>query len=250
MPLLGDFLGHIMAEITIARMHADLEALRVADFYASHPLLHNMPVPRFRLSDFDVDLPIMIDKVEEAPSDDLSPRGGVEKDKIFTAFNIALSRQLSRYRIRTPLELRNQIRFALRRQIKNLTDLPDISVDASRIASELTKTVIATFKRYYSRRTPTVTTKEIHDKEKVTEPGPSNDVLVKFSADLQEDARKEIIKVRVPPPRLHILVTTREIKEAGIPDYTGRLKIKVHEDSLEWALIEREDETQARLIPE
>ena len=61
MPYLGEYLGHLMAELAIARMEADLETVRLAELYAAHPLLRSMPVPHLRLPDVDVDLPVLID---------------------------------------------------------------------------------------------------------------------------------------------------------------------------------------------
>ena len=58
MPFLGDYIGHIISEITRARLHADLEALRVADYYAKEPLLRHFPVPRFRLPSVKLEVPV------------------------------------------------------------------------------------------------------------------------------------------------------------------------------------------------
>ncbi|MEJ2127120.1 MAG: hypothetical protein P8X84_06440 [Candidatus Bathyarchaeota archaeon] len=49
MPNLGDYLGNLISEVTLARMQADIEAVRIAELYSSHPLLKNMPIPHFRL---------------------------------------------------------------------------------------------------------------------------------------------------------------------------------------------------------
>ncbi len=43
MPNLGDYLGQLLSEITLARMHADLESIRIAELYAAHPLLRTFP---------------------------------------------------------------------------------------------------------------------------------------------------------------------------------------------------------------
>src|SRR5207244_4136858 len=66
MPYLGDYLGHLLSEITTARVQADLEAMRVAEMYASHPLLRSMPIPRFRLPNVTLDVPVAIDQLEPA----------------------------------------------------------------------------------------------------------------------------------------------------------------------------------------
>jgi len=65
MPNLGDFLGHLMSEVTIARVHADVESIRIAELYASHPLLVNLPVPHFRLPNIEIDVPVVVKTMEE-----------------------------------------------------------------------------------------------------------------------------------------------------------------------------------------
>jgi hypothetical protein len=64
MPNLGDYIGQVMAEITLARVQADLEAVRLADYYANHPLLSTFPVPRFRLPTVRLDFPVAITAVQ------------------------------------------------------------------------------------------------------------------------------------------------------------------------------------------
>src|SRR5437868_1648504 len=94
MPYLGDYIGHLLSEITIARMHADLESVRVAELYASHPLLRNMPVPHFRLPDVDLDIPVVVSKVEEAREGE-SSRGGSSVVDMRKAFDQVLKIRLA-----------------------------------------------------------------------------------------------------------------------------------------------------------
>ena len=60
MPNLGDILGSIMAEFTLARVRADLEAVKLMTLYRSEGLLDGASVPRFRLPDITIDLPMVI----------------------------------------------------------------------------------------------------------------------------------------------------------------------------------------------
>ena len=76
MPYLGDFLGHLLSEITMARVQADLEAVRVAELYAGHPLLKTLPVPHFRLPTLTLDVPVAVKSIDEVQPG-ASPRGGV-----------------------------------------------------------------------------------------------------------------------------------------------------------------------------
>ncbi len=65
MPNLGDYLGQLLSELSIARMQADLETVRLAELYAMHPLLRTMPVPHMRLPDVDLEIPVLIKASED-----------------------------------------------------------------------------------------------------------------------------------------------------------------------------------------
>ncbi len=69
---LSEFLGHILEEITRARVSADVEAVRIAKKYASDPdgLLQCFPVPRMRLPNIEITAPMIVS---------ILPDGYVEK---------------------------------------------------------------------------------------------------------------------------------------------------------------------------
>lgn len=232
MPHLGDFLGHVLSEITIARMQADLEALRVADFYASHPLLRTMPVPRFRLPDVEVDIPIVIDRLDE-PREGESPRGGVTSADLRSAFDRVMADQLEKHHIRIAPEQTQKIRATLDDRIATLSLPVETAVDVNRVARDLARAV--------SR----VLGESEQPDERIERVR-----LSKFEAELKEAARVEFLRVRKPPPRLHVLVRTSEVREAGPSDIIGRLSLKITEQNVEWTLIESDGETQDRLVPE
>lgn len=64
---LSDFLGHILKEITRARVSADAEAVRTAKRYASDPdgLLRYFAVPRVRLPNIEITAPMIVSAVPE-----------------------------------------------------------------------------------------------------------------------------------------------------------------------------------------
>ena len=67
MPALGEYLGALLSEVANARLQADLESARIAQLYASHPILQHLPVPRFRLPNVVLDLPVAVEKTDRPP---------------------------------------------------------------------------------------------------------------------------------------------------------------------------------------
>jgi hypothetical protein len=64
---LSEYLGHLLCEVTRARVMADQEAVRVARAYASDGggLLRYFPVPRVRLPELEITVPVAVREIPE-----------------------------------------------------------------------------------------------------------------------------------------------------------------------------------------
>ncbi|MBC2724592.1 MAG: hypothetical protein HGJ97_18370, partial [Desulfosporosinus sp.] len=92
MPYLGDYLGYLITEITNARAQADYEAVNIAERYARDPYLKYLPVPRFKIPTLSIDVPLVINNIQE-------PTGRSSNDQILSymqaKFRKLLPRQLN-----------------------------------------------------------------------------------------------------------------------------------------------------------
>lgn len=70
---LHDYIGNLVSSIQQARVSADLQAVRVAESYAKHELLEHFPVPRMRLKDVEMTIPIAIDVGQVQKNTNLEP---------------------------------------------------------------------------------------------------------------------------------------------------------------------------------
>jgi hypothetical protein len=229
MPNLGDYLGQLLSEITIARMHADLEAVRVAELYADHPLLRHMPVPHFRLPDVEIDVPVVIKQMEE-PRAGESPRGVPARTDMRKAFDNVLKKRLSEERIRLKPDQKKKLNLILDKKVVSLTQPTEIAIDVNSVADELARVASQT----------------------LTEPGGPVDPSRRQELDekLKETTRVEFRKLRKPPARLQALVTTPEIREAGPSEVITHLHLKITEEAVEWTTIESNGHKRDRLVPE
>ena len=66
---LGDVIGAMLADVARARMRADVEAMRIADTYSRDPLLKYLSIPRFKMPELVVDLPVLVTGVDDAGGD-------------------------------------------------------------------------------------------------------------------------------------------------------------------------------------
>lgn len=232
MPYLGDYIGQLLSEITIARMQADIEAVRVAELYAGHPLLRNMPVPHFRLPNVEVDTPVVIKRLEE-PQAGETPRGVPTLEDMRKAFDKVLKQRLSEEGIRLEPKHENKLKAVLDGKMVALTQPMEVSIDIDRVANELSN---AAFR--------TLTVFDLPDRP--IDPARRPKLVEK----LKEELRVEFLKLRKPPTRLYVLVTTAEIREAGPSEAITRLHLKISEEGFEWTTIESDGQKQDRLVME
>jgi hypothetical protein len=213
-------------------MHADLESLRVAELYASHPLLRTMPIPRFRLPDVEMEVPVVIKQMDE-PSPGNSTRGGIDLKTLRKAFDSTLALQLGKSRIKLSAEQTKNMQALIDAAAAD-EDLPrEIAVDTNRVADRFSDAVSKVL-------TATVPSENSDKLEQI----------LKLTAELKTGLRLAFLKARVPPPRLSTLVTTQDIREAGAGENVTRLKLKISEESVEWTMVESDGQMQGRLIPE
>ena len=231
MPYLGDYLGQLMAEIAIARMHADLETVRLAEIYAAHPLLRTMSVPRLRLPEVDLELPVLIEQVEETRAGGPA-RGGVTLGEIRRKFDDVLSPRLKSTGIKLSDTDRKRLKAVLDRTIREHGAPSDNAMSSHVIADELAADAV----RFLQER----------PRRPETEPGIGPDL----QSEISQAARREFLKLRPDPPRLVALATSAEIQAAASPESVTRFRIRLNEQGVEWTTIESEGISHDRLVPE
>jgi hypothetical protein len=213
-------------------MQADLEAVRVAELYASHRYLRHMPVPHFRMPDVELDVPVVIKKMEEPPAGELL-RGTPKLAELRKAFDSVLTAEFAKENIRSTPVLKKKLKSVLDEKEVELTRPAEIAIDVNYIADEMTKAI----------------TREMVEPE-----WPGGAIKPEQAKALEKkimmSSKNEFNKLRKPPERLKVLATTAEIREAGPGEAITRLRLKVTEEAFEWTTIESEGEPQDRLIPE
>lgn len=231
MPYLGDYIGHLFSEITLGRMQADMESVRVAEMYATHPLLRYMPVPRFRLPTMTMDVPVVIQEMEEAPVGE--PPGGIVLSALRTCFGLLLTQYLQRTQITLEPAVRTSLDLSLDQVMATYAppEPPPGSVLA--VADALVAVVTTALG-------PTEAGPGIVEAEKLAE----------LTGELREAARREFVSMREAPPRLVVQVLTSELRDAGPSDLLARLHLSISENAVEWVVTESQGKSRTKLVPE
>jgi hypothetical protein len=227
MPTLGDFIGQLAAAVTQARLQADMEAVRVAELYAHHPYLKHFPVPRFRLPNVEVSTPIVIKEVEDL--DAAAALGTVKIQDVQEEVVNVLDRQLTRYEVRLKPQQRSTLKRKVRAGVAGIEHAETVSVDVSRFAKVASR--IAT--------------------SEVVKLPPAREVDVEtWNREIESSLKVRLINRRKLAAPVRVLVETAQIKEVGPFDTVAQFRISLQEDAVEWTVVERDGEEDARLVPE
>jgi len=143
-----------------------------------------------------------------------------------------VARQFEKDKIEIKEPFKIRLKAALAERVNRLTQPKEVDVDINRFADDLSKTTVRMLVE--------------EKKDQKLDP----DQSMKIEKSLRENSRMEFLKLRTPPPRLNVLVTTQEIREAATSDSVTRIRISLSEQAMEWTMVESGDQTQERLVPE
>jgi hypothetical protein len=227
MPNLGDYLGQIMAEITLARMQGDIAALKIAEQYAANDYLKYLSVPRFRIPNIEIDMPIVIKKVL-VPQEDNPKEWNKFIAQIKNITDIKFNAVITERKINLEQEDIKYIRDVLNNECVELSKGSVFNLFS--VANNLASVFSNTLRKIGVLKDP----KELNVIE----------------IDLTKKLKAEFIKLKVPQIRLEVLVSSSEIKEAGPDDVLTRLHLKINEEGFEWTTIEVDGIEKDRLVLE
>lgn len=228
MPALGDYLGALLAEITNARLQADLESARIAQLYASHPLLQHMPVPRFRLPNVVLNLPVGVEKIDP-PSGTTTPPAA-ELPVLRQKIDGIIEQEVNRRKLHVAPDIRIRL-------TSNLNDLFDRlkkseSISASDVLKASGGAVAATVEAIRA----------------ASEDHATVDPTIESSLRHQFDA--EFLKLQPPSPRVQVLVVTTQVKDVAPPQTLMRIQLTISEEGVEWTQTNPSDSSSKTLLPE
>lgn len=230
MPYLGDFLGMVMSEMTISRMRADAEAIRLAEIYARDPLLKHFPVPRFRLPSVSMRVPLAVEQTGgPAPTQEVIAAGVVDTKRLKPVFMAVLNEELKERDLTLASAARSRLSRALDAKLKPDSDLNQQAVAVRAVADDLTA----------------VAMEELPSSEDMSNVGLEREAV---QASLRHKLEGELIKIRVPPPRLSVIVNASQLREAG--DNVVQMDLTIGEQAVEWVVVDQLDAGSSRLVPE
>ena len=229
---LGDYLGTLLSELTLARVQADLEAIRIAEHYANHELLKHFPIPRIRVREVNLDIPVVIANTE-SPPDKGSPRGGVLSEVLQDRFLKNLQKQLDKHSIKIDDADREQLIQKMENETEKMVRPALVQIDTN-LAADRYSAVVG---RLLERKKDDIGPKKLNT----------------FLDVLRRTSRSDFLNARLDIPRIQVGATSAEIGEAPAESVV-RITLRVNEEGVEWTSftshVNGEEEVENRLVPE
>lgn len=224
MPFLGDVIGKLMAEVTYARVQADIEAVRVAEVYAENEYLRNFPVPRIRLPDVQIDL-----AVSYSDDDGVEPNPWPKPEDIASKYSELVQGEMENSNSplsgRRKRNLGNQLKGA----VKDVGTHLGISLNTRSVTDRLTEVAISSLNE---RELELIT----HDSRESPREA------------LSRLARDALLKTQPELNRLNVEIVPQKLAENS--EGVTRLHLNLTEEGVEWIKVETPGGSADRLIPE
>lgn len=222
---LGDYVGHLLSEITKARMQADMETVRIARIYASDPLLKNFPVPRMRLPNLEMNVPVIISEVPKNEDESFLRRNRLEA--IAPESERIIKNELNKFNITLNDRDISRLRRALSSKIKGMST-PKTEEYMS-VAKEIAKEAVGLAQQKFK----TSLNKDMH-----------RDQIESLQTSIQDKLYASLIsldKIPVSSTRIKVITETSKIKEMGNIQNAVTLKLSVIEEAVEWATVGKKE---------
>ncbi|MCC7247435.1 MAG: hypothetical protein IT473_02320 [Lysobacter sp.] len=233
MPTLIEYLGGVFNSITQARVMADLQSVEVAEQYAKHDLLRHFSVPRMRIGDIELTIPVGLEGVGSRTELQLAPTGN---DRYKTdAYQLILRASGA---AALPLGAARELQGALTQRLPTLCEnIRAFGLDEASLV--FGKNIAEDFGRIGQNYGLFDSTAIEYRPDQIT------GALHKYSlSTVQDVVEKQVVD------ELAVIAETARLRDIR-PEDMIRIRLKVGEDGMEWQTIERSDgSVERRLLPE
>jgi len=225
---LGKLLGSMLASIAHARRIADEETAAIAEYYRSNPLLEGMSLPRVRVPELVIDLPMLINATEDGEANELQDDAIVRN---------AVTTELLKAAKREGFAVSQTLQKRFDEQLK--LELAKVKADGGERGyprEMVVRAVDSAFARTMAE--------ERHERVSPVQ-------TRKMAEIIRQKASEVALKKVGMPPKITASIVTEEIKQQANSGVVTRIRLVLKEEGLEWTVGENPDGTVSRkLTPE
>ncbi len=232
MPKLNEYLGSIISSLSTARVMADVQTVRVAEDYAKHELLKHFSVPRMRIEDVEITIPVAIESTQEKLDEPVD----IIKNRDFnSAIYSEVTRSLGMKSL--PKEMSTQVRAMISESTETLERQLNKSGDMASV-NDFSQHISANVKRIATEQ------KILNEEQEKSEFNIEERIASTATQQINAMAPKKSIG------EMNVIAESHLLKEQGAGNIM-QIKLKISEDALEWQNSEdNEGNTKSMLLPE
>lgn len=223
MPRLGEVIGALLADAVQARLQADLEAVRIAEAYSRDDLLRHLPVPRFRVPEITIDIPLLVSQVESGEQSGIS---GTHFD--YAEINRAVGVGLRSAGIKLSPGEPSKISSAAFKRMKSVTDPQEFPRNPLKLPDELARIV--------------------EDAVRSSHQDIADDRLARLRQSLAGTLRESLAQKAIPSPSLQVMAEASAIKSHEDRESVLHVRLTITED--DYAVVSRDADQGFYLTPE
>lgn len=231
MPKLNEYLGSLVSGLTSARLMSDIQAVQIAEEYNKHDLLRHFSVPRMRIDEIEMTIPVAMDSIEEKtetvyePIDNRSFNSLVYNELLNNLGVTKLSRMVSQ-------DLRSEIAReteALEKNIRITKNLKELQNYSSRLTI---KSLELSLKSSDYKKTP-------YDIDSM-----ATRLEKQLAPEIRIAAQTNVLD------NLTVIVEAHKLREEK-PESLIYIKLKISEEGMEWTRAKNSDgHVESKLLPE
>lgn len=234
MPKLTEYLGSIISSITSARVMADIQTVKVAEQYAQHELLKHFSVPRMRLDDVELTIPVALDRLTEKTETVYEPIDNIRfSSLVYRAVTNAMGMKS------LPQKPSAELRSQLTQHTQQLEQDLRIGIEPSPVSAFSEK--VGKLALMVAREYKVVSTDQL---EKLDVGKLAQAVEAVASQEIKVSRQQQVLD------QLNVIAESHRLKEQR-PEDLIYIKLKISEDGMEWQSMELPGgEISRRLLPE
>lgn len=239
MAVLNDFLGAVVSSISNARVQADIQTLEIAREYAKNDLLRNFSIPRMRLKDIEIKVPVAMESLRQSEP----ARYGFSDSKAF-ASTVYTSVLKIMEADKFPAEISKAVRASISEGIK-VVETGIKAGNREKVIKEFSNSISAEIMKHMENIFKSAG-------RKFPEKNELQFIHDRLPATLEELLHKEL---KQKPgtgdfSALNVIVEADKLREIK-PEFMVMITMKVSEDGMEWHTSENSNgERISTLLPE
>ncbi|MGB1237228.1 MAG: hypothetical protein ACPG4U_03395 [Pseudomonadales bacterium] len=208
-PDLGAILGSLMSGVIQARRISDEQTAELAEYYRENPLLEGLTVPRVRIPEITIDLPLLVEDFIDGEAGEIEP-----PNKISEKATGELVNKAKIHKITLPAVFKNGFKRDIENRLKKMksSGAPMVKENIIRNVQGALATQIKTHKLELNSEQQKLISNSIRD-----------------TLALENISRKPVAAA------IKSNIKTADVKEKSSSTNVVRVKVTFREEGLEWA---------------